>query len=53
MDVCDFLYLENFSDLITIFYGFITHKPPGSGHPFYRLTTYIYTQSGNLLQNGR
>lgn len=35
MDVCDFLYLEKFSDLITIFHGFIPHKPPASGHLFY------------------
>lgn len=35
MYVC-FLFLENFSGLITIFfYGFITHKPPASGRPFH------------------
>lgn len=53
MDVCDFLYLEKFSDLITIFYGFITHKPPASGHPFYRLTTYIHRQATYFKTVGR
>lgn len=42
MGVGDFLFLEKFSDLIRIFYGFTTHKPPASGRPFHNWQL-IYT----------